>query len=76
LTTQVYVDKGVLPNHAKVYQCTKCHTVFVLEGAEDCREIASWNYCCTTPYVVPLVVKELEYGDEVVTEVTHAGRSL
>jgi hypothetical protein len=76
LTTQVYVDPGLFPKDTKVYQCVKCHAVFILSEAEDCREIASWKVCCGIPFVVPLVVQELEYGDEVVTEVVHAGRTL
>jgi hypothetical protein len=72
--TEVFCDPGVLPEGAKVYQCVKCHAVFVMSEAEDCREIASWKVCCGIPFIVPLVVQELEYGDEPVKEMVNAGR--
>ena len=57
------VFKGV------VYQCVKCHTVYLLEEPEDCRKIASERHCCEAPFIVVLPVEVFEEDNEEIVKV-------
>jgi hypothetical protein len=56
--TLVLADAGVFKG--VVYQCIRCHTVYLLEGPDDYKALASEKHCCQAPYIVPLSIEVFE----------------